>query len=71
MAETEPVSHSSVIERAGGSARLGLLIGEDANNVRGWKRTNSIPAAYWMRIVNSGLASYNELALWAEQRKAA
>lgn len=37
--------------------------------VAAWKRENSIPSAYWNRIVEARLATLDELAAAAEMRK--
>lgn len=61
-------SHRGIIERAGGSTALGAKIEVDPNTVKAWKRTDSIPAGYWRVLVDEGLASFRELADYAEQR---
>lgn len=37
--------------------------------VRSWRQRNSIPGEYWAKIVDLGLASYEQLAATAPQRK--
>lgn len=64
-------THAEIIARNGGSAKVARTIGEDPNNVKGWKRLDSIPAAHWRKIVEFGLASYLELARAAEAKRAA
>ncbi len=62
------ISHAEIIGRNGGISKFGHRIGVDPNTVKPWKRLNSIPCAYWRRIVGLGLASYDELGQWAEQK---
>lgn len=41
----------------------------DANTVHAWKRTESIPAPYWKSIANAEIASLDELAEAAANRR--
>lgn len=69
--ENVPISHSHIIVREGGDTKVADRLGEDRNNVKAWRRNDSIPAAYWRKIVVEGIASYGELSAWAEYRKLA
>jgi hypothetical protein len=63
-------THADIITRNGGSAKVARTIGVEPNNVKGWKRLDSIPAPYWRQMVDCGLASYSELARAAEAKRA-
>lgn len=63
------LTFAEILARNGGVAQVARLIGVDANNVKGWKRLNSIPAPYWRVLVDHGLASYAELARAAEMKR--
>lgn len=69
--ENVPVSHAEIIERNGGSTQFATGIAEPVNNVKAWKRNDSIPAAYWLAVVDAGFAGYKELAEAAQRRLAA
>lgn len=66
-----PISHAEIIIREGGDTKVAERLGEDRNNVKAWRRVDSIPSAYWRRIVGEGISSYGELSAWAEHRKLA
>ncbi|RYG78380.1 MAG: hypothetical protein EON59_17005 [Alphaproteobacteria bacterium] len=63
-----PISHSEIIDRKGGPAKVGRAVEEVANKVKRWKRVDSIPSSYWRKFVAFGLATYEELAVAAELR---
>lgn len=63
-------THAEIIARCGGVAQVARTLGVESNNVKGWKRLDSIPSAYWRMIVDAGLASYSELARAAEIKRA-
>lgn len=64
------LSHAGIIDREGGPTKFGAAISEPANNVKAWKRTDSIPSPYWQGIVDAGLATYKELAAHAALKAA-
>lgn len=66
-----PITHAGIIERAGGPARVSEKCVFEGNNVKAWKRNDSIPSGYWKNFVDHGLASYGELAEAAARSKAA
>ena len=59
---TTPLSHRALIDRIGGPAALGRLIGVEANTTKAWKRLDSIPAGHWQAIAEAGAATLPELA---------
>lgn len=65
MVTDAPLSHAGIIDREGGPTKVGIAIVEPANNVKAWKRNDSIPSAYWQKLVDAGLATYKELAAHA------
>lgn len=67
-------THTDIIMDAGGQTKVANRITTeaapvDANLVHAWKREDSIPPAYWPRIVDAGVATLDELARAAEARK--
>ena len=42
---------------------------DDPNTVFAWKRTDSIPAAYWRKLSDAGVATLDELADAAAHRR--
>lgn len=64
-------SHAEIIARSGGQTAFGRKIGVSRENVKMWSVQDSIPAAYWKAIVDEGLASYLELAEYAERKSVA
>lgn len=62
-------THLDIIADAGGPTKLGVLINVEAGLIHAWKRENSIPAAYWPRIVAAEISTLDELAAAAEARK--
>ncbi|MEH0194542.1 hypothetical protein V7S57_02285 [Caulobacter sp. CCNWLY153] len=67
-------THTDIIADAGGPTRLARSISTtaavvDAGLVAAWKREESIPPAYWPRIVAAEIATLEELAHAAEARK--
>lgn len=64
---------AEVIDSLGGYARLAAVIGVSAGTVSSMRSRNSIPAAYWRRIVNEAARqgidgiSFETLALIAER----
>lgn len=63
------LTHSGLIERGGGPAFVGRAIEVDPNTTKAWKRLNSIPAAYWSAIAEAGIATLDELAEAAANRR--
>jgi len=62
-------SHPDIIADAGGPTKLAATISVEKGLVSAWKRENSIPAAYWPRLVAAELTTLDELAAAAEARK--
>lgn len=48
---------------------LARRIGEDANTVHAWKRLDSIPAPHWKAIAGAEIATLEELAEAAANRR--
>lgn len=73
--------HRTIIDDAQGATavaeKLHVLPGYErwetarilANTVQGWKRSDSIPPEYWQDFVDLRLASLEELAGYARQRR--
>lgn len=55
-------SHAQIISEAGGPTRLANLLGLAPGTVKQWRRTSSIPGAYWKALKVAGLATLDELA---------
>jgi len=68
VTETSTLSHAGIIEREGDPTRVAGIIDVDHRLVKGWKRNDNIPGKYWRMFVDSGLASYRELADAADVR---
>lgn len=62
-------THLDIIADAGGPTKMGARIQVEAGLVHAWKRENSIPAAYWARVVDAEISNLDELAAAAEARK--
>lgn len=66
-------THAQIIVDAGGNTAFAEALGgaADANQVNQWKRgaegRGSIPAPYWLKAVDAGLTTLEELANAAEQ----
>lgn len=79
MVDVPPVSHRDIIELGAGPAAVARDISEhevrqgracvDANTVKAWKRTDSIPAPYFEAFAAVGLATLEELAAAAAVRR--
>lgn len=69
----ETLSHRSIIFRGGGPARVGAALQPpvEANTVKAWSRTDSIPGAYWQALADARLATLEELAAAAEDKRRA
>ncbi len=63
-------SHLDIIDDAKGPAKLARAIAADPNTAKQWRTNGSIPAPYWEAIADAGLASLEELAAAAAQRRA-
>lgn len=66
---TRQPSHRDIIQRAGGPAAFGHQIKVSPNNVKAWKRLDSIPGPYFRQIAEAGLATLEELAAAAAARR--
>lgn len=58
-------THSDIIVDAGGPAAVARSLdvpGVLTNNVKSWRRNNSIPAPYWRRFADCRFATLTELA---------
>jgi len=54
-----------------GATEMARRIGvSDANTVHAWKRTESIPAPYWKALAEAEIATLEELAEAAANRRA-
>lgn len=62
-------THRDIIAEAGGPTKLAERIAVERWLAGAWKREDSIPAAYWPRLVDAGLATLDDLAHAAEARK--
>lgn len=69
--QAAPIDHRAVIVRAGGSTALARQIDRDPNNVKAWKRLNSIPSGHWQAIADAGVATLDELAAAAAKKQVA
>ena len=71
----ETPSHRGIIMRAGGPARVAASLDcEPAvprETVKSWAKTDSIPGPYWLAFVTSDLATHEELAQAADDRRRA
>lgn len=75
------MSHKAIIDEGGGPAAVARSISEieekhgrapvDANTTKAWKRSDSIPNAYWFAFSEAGLASLERLAQAAAARRPA
>lgn len=63
------VTFLSIFERTGATEMARRIGFTDANTVHAWKRTDSIPAAYWKALAEAGIASLDELAEAAANRR--
>jgi hypothetical protein len=64
------VTFLSIFERTGATEMARRIGFPDANTVHAWKRTDSIPAAYWKALAEAGIATLDELAEAAANRRA-
>lgn len=62
-------SHAKIIEDYGGSAKVAHAIGAEPNTAKPWKRNDSIPSAYWNSIAKAGIATLEELAEAAAEKR--
>lgn len=67
------LTHRELINRAGGPTRVGSLLDPpvDGNTVKAWARTDSIPGPYWQGFADANLATLEELAAAAEDKRRA
>jgi hypothetical protein len=65
------ITHSEIIDRAGGYRPVAELLGEPVDRVRFWRFRNSIPAASWAAMATNEIATLEELAFAAAQADAA
>lgn len=67
------LTHGDLIERAGGPAKVGASLEPpvDGNTVKGWKRNDSIPGPYWNAFADARIATLEELAAAAEEKRRA
>lgn len=64
-------SHKQVIEDAGGVAAFAETLGQSAiGKVRFWFIRDSIPADYWSAVADNRIATLDELARAASQKRA-
>lgn len=61
-------SHSDIISDGGGPAAIARMVSANPGTVKQWRRTDSIPAPYWVAFVDADLASLEELAMSAARR---
>jgi hypothetical protein len=73
VSQNEILTHSDLIDRAGGPAKVGALLEPpvDGNTVKAWKRNDSIPGPYWQAFADANLATLEELAAAAEAKRRA
>ena len=73
MSHSGNLTHAELIERGGGPAKVGSLLDPpvDGNTVKAWKRCDSIPGPYWQAFQNANLATLEELAAAAEDKRRA
>lgn len=73
MFHNETLTHSDLIDRAGGPAKVGSLLNPavDGNTVKAWKRNDSVPGPYWQAFADANLATLEELAAAAEAKRRA
>ena len=60
---------SSIFERTGPTEMARRIGFDDPNTVHAWKRTESIPAPYWRKLSDAGVATLDELADAAANRR--
>jgi hypothetical protein len=67
------LTHSELIDRGGGPAKVGSTLepAVDGNTVKGWKRNDSIPGPYWQSFADARIATLDELAKAAEEKRRA
>lgn len=67
------LTHGELIERGGGPAKVGASLAPpvDGNTVKGWKRNDSIPGPYWQGFADARIATLEELAAAAEEKRRA
>lgn len=67
------LTHGDLIERGGGPAKVGASLDPpvDGNTVKGWKRNDSIPGPYWQAFADARIATLEELAAAAEDKRRA
>jgi len=64
-------SHQQIIADAGGPSALARQLDIEPGTVKQWKRLSSIPAPYWAAISDADIATLNELAEAAANRRVA
>ncbi|MGV3580021.1 hypothetical protein [Brevundimonas sp.] len=66
-------THAEIIADAGGPSQvlLRLTLSASIHTVRSWVQRNSIPAEHWAAFAAGGLATLEELATGAAQRRSA
>ena len=67
------LTHAELIDRGGGPAKVGASIDPpvDGNTVKGWKRNDSVPGPYWQSFADARIATLEELAAAAEEKRRA
>lgn len=60
---------ASIFDRTGPTEMARRIGFDDPNTVYAWKRTESIPAAYWRRLADADVATLEELADAAVNRR--
>ena len=67
------LTHGDLIDRGGGPAKVGASLDPpvDGNTVKGWKRNDSVPGPYWQAFADARIATLEELAAAAEEKRRA
>ena len=61
---------AQIFDRTGPTEMARRIGFDDPNTVHAWKRTESIPAAYWRKLADAEVATLDELADAAARRRA-
>jgi hypothetical protein len=62
-------THLQIIIDSGGYKGLAEKIGQPASRVRFWQRREAIPPELWKAVADAGIASLEELATAAAERR--
>lgn len=71
--ENETLTHRQLIERGGGPAKVGASLEPpvSGNTVKAWSLNDSVPGPYWQAFADAKIATLEELAAAAEDKRRA